>query len=452
MDQEMRLHVDALVREHVAAGMPEDEARREARRRFGSVARLKERGHDIRGARLLEDLMRDAQLAARGLRRNPAFEATVVLTLALGIGGNTSIFSVVDQLLLRPLPYPAGDRLVTVHEVFRGQVTDASPANWLDWQRQSRMLQDVAVWRAFSVTLTEAGEPARVNEQLVSAEFFPLLGVQPFLGRTISQEDDLPDAPRVAVLSYRLWQQRFGADPNAVGRIVQVNDNRVEVVGVMPAGFQFMYPDNDLWSAYRLDRNQQWRETDGRFVNAVARLTPGTTHEAAQAEMAGIARSLADRYDFNRNTSVELVPLREELTGQVRASLLFLYGAVGVLFAIACFNVANLLLARGASRSRELAIRTSLGSGRVALVRQLLVESLLLALLGGALGASLATWSLGALMAFAPGDLLPVRDVNVDQRILAYTFVLSVLTGTIVGIAPSVAAMKSSMAAALRAT
>ncbi len=392
----------------------------------------------------------------RGLRRSPGFAIAVILTLALGIGGNTAIFSVVDQVLLRPLPYPAGDQLVRIYETGLAGVASGhmsvSPANWLDWQRDSRTLQGLAAWRTIASTLTGVGEPTRLNAQLVSSEFFPLLGVKPLLGRTVSEQDDRPNAPLVAVLSYELWQRRFAGDPKAIGRVVQINDRPVEIIGVMPAGFRFVYQDNDMWAAYRLDRNQPWRETAGRFINVVARLKEGTTIAAAQAEMEGIAHRLAATHAFNKNTTLKLVPLREELTGQVDTSLLVLYGAVWVLLAIACFNVANLLLARAASRHREIAIRASLGAGRLAIVRQLIVESLLLAGAGGALGIALARRSLDVLVAFAPADLLRVADLSVDRRVLAYAVALSVLTGLVVGLVPAALVARRSIVASLRAS
>jgi putative ABC transport system permease protein len=453
MDQEMAFHVESLTREYVRSGLSEAEAERAARRRFGSMIRLKEQGHDVRSARIVEDLVRDVRHTGRGLRRTPGFAVAVIVTLALGIGGNTAIFSVVDQLLLRPLPYPEGDQLLRIYESFSAASpkNSVSPANWLDWQRESRTLEGLAAWRTSAYTLTGVGEPTRVNAQLVSSEFFPLLGVQPLLGRTVSEQDDRPNAPLVAVLSYELWQRRFAGDPNVIGRVVQFNDRPVEIIGVMPAGFRFIYQDNDVWAASRLDRHQPWRETSGRFISVVARLKTGTTMAAARAEMEAMAQRLAATYEFNKNTTVTLVPLREELTGQVQASLLILYAAVGVLLSIACFNVANLLLARAASRRREIAIRTSLGAGRLAIVRQLLVESLLLAVAGGALGIALARWSLGALLAFAPADLLRVPDLSVDRRVLLYAFGLSVLTGLVVGLVPAVLMARRAIVGSLRA-
>jgi putative ABC transport system permease protein len=405
MEREMAFHVDSLARDYARNGLSDVDAQRAARRQFGNVTRLKERGHDERTVRLAEDIARDIRHGARGLWRSPSFSAAVILTLALGIGGNTAVFAVVDQLLLRPLPYPDGDRLVIVEEsVGANPHADVSPANWLDWQRETRTFRGFAAWRSWSFTLTGTGEPRRVKGQRVSSEFFPLLRVAPLLGRTISDEDDRPNGPRVAVLSYRAWQEQVGGDPRAIGRTLQLDDSPFEIIGVMPAGFRFVQEDVDLWTAAQLDRHRPWRETEGRIINVVGRLAAGVTIDAARSEMEAIARRLAATYPFNKNTSVIVTPLREVLTGQVRTSVLVLFAGVGVLLAIACFNVASMLLARSASRQREIAIRASLGAGRWAIARSMLVESLLLAGVGGALGLGLARGSLDALLAAAPAN------------------------------------------------
>jgi putative ABC transport system permease protein len=452
MAREMAFHVDSLARDYARDGLSDVDAQRAAQRQFGNLTRLKERGHDERTMRLAEDVTRDVRYAARGLWRSPGFSLAVILMLALGIGGNTAVFSVVDQLLLRPLPYPDGDQLVMVEESVGGRNphADVSPANWLDWQRESRTFRRFAAWRSASFTLTGAGEPRRVNAQLVSSEFFPLLGVAPLLGRTISDEDDRPNGPRVAVLSHRAWQEQLGGDSGAIGRTVQLDERPYEIVGVMPAGFRFVQQDVDLWTAFQLDRNRPWRETEGRVLHVVGRLAAGATIGTARSEMEGIARRLAATYTFNRNTSVTLTPLREVLTGQVRTSVLVLFAGVVVLLAIACFNVANMLLARSASRHREIAIRASLGAGRWAIARSLLVESLLLAGAGGALGLVIARGSLDALLAVAPTNLLGVSELFIDRRVLMYAFCLSLATGAIAGLAPTILFARRSMADALR--
>ncbi len=390
----------------------------------------------------------------RGLRRSPGFTIAVVLTLALGIGANTAIFSVVDQLLLRPLPYPEGEKLVMVYEARNSNSHNSvSPATWLDWQRDNRTLERVAAWAAGrSAILTGAGEATRLSLQAVSSEFFPVLRVEPILGRTINEDDDRPNAPDVAVISHRLWQTRFGGDRNIVGRFIQFNDTPTQVVGVMPPQFRFVYHDNDAWVPLKLDRNAPWRERGGRFINVVARVKTGTGIETARADMDQVASRLASTYEFNRNRTARLVPLREELTGRVDDSLIVLYIAVGVLLAIACFNIANLLIARAASRRQEIAIRTSLGAARGALVRQLLVESMLLALVGGALGIVFARSSLDALVAFAPPQLLGVPEVTLDARVLLYVAGLSVLTGLVAGLAPSVIVARRSIVESLHAS
>ena len=402
----------------------------------------------------LEDLIRDITHTVRGLRRTPGFAVAVVLTLALGVGGNTAIFSVVDQVLLRPLPYPEGEQLVRVYESRLNAPNPnarfsngVSPANWLDWQARSQTFSSMGVWFNVARTITGEGEPERLNGQYVSWEFFPTLGVKPLLGRTLTSDDDRPNAPQVAVLSHGLWQRRFGGNANVVGRIIQLDDTPVTIVGVMPPGFRFIQQDIDFWAAFGLDRNLPWREMAGRFTDVVARIAPGATLVSAEAEMRTIASALAATHPFNKDHSVVLVPLREELTGRVQRSLVVLYAAVGVLLAIACVNVANLLLARSAARRREIAIRTALGAGRLPIVRQFLVESLILAIGGGLLGLALARGSLDALLAFSPAGLLNVSELAIDRRVLGYALGLSILTGIIVGLMPAVSLVKRTFVA-----
>ncbi len=403
---------------------------------------------------MFEDIMRDARFMGRGLRRSPGFTLAVVLTLALGIGANTAIFSIVDQLLLRPLPYPEGDNLVMVYEAQSSNSHNSvSPATWLDWQRDNHTLERVAAWMSGrAAILTGAGEATRLGVLAISADFFPLLRVPQMLGRNINEDDDRPNAPAVTVISHHLWQTTFGGDRNVVGRFIQLDDTPTQVVGVMPPGFRFVFHDIDVWIPLQLDRNAPWREAGGRFINVVARVKAGTALETARADMEQVARRLASLHEFNKNSTARLVPLREELTGQVEASLIVLYIAVGVLLAIGCFNIANLLIARAASRRQEIAIRTSLGAERGAIVRQLLVESMLLALAGGALGIVLARSSLDALVAFAPPALLRGQELTIDARVLLYVAGLSVLTGLVAGLAPSVIVARRPIVESLHAS
>ncbi len=453
MSDEMAFHIESTTRELVSKGMGEPEAQLEARRRFGSMLKQKEAGHEIRAGRFFQDVIRDARVMGRGLRRSPGFTLSVILTLALGIGANTAIFSIVDQVLLRPLPYPQGDNLVMVYERPSTSENSVSPANWLDWQRDSRTFERLAVWMLRSNILTGAGEATRVRLQLVSHEFFPMLRVVPLLGRAISENDDLPDAPLVAVISHRLWQNRFGGDQNILGRFIELDDRPHEIVGVMPVGFRFVYLETDVWTAAQLDRMRPWRDTDdGRFINVAGRLRSGTSLETARADMDRIGRRLASMYDFNKDTSAVLVPLREVLTGTVETALTILYLAVGVLLAIACFNIANLLIARAASRRQEIAVRTSLGAGRGAIIRQLVVESLMLAVVGGALGIGLAGWALDAFSTFAPVMLVGMPKVRLDTRILMYVAGLSLITGLAAGLIPSFIVARRSVISSLGAS
>jgi putative ABC transport system permease protein len=453
MSREMAFHLESTTHALIGRGMSRKDAELEARRRFGSVLKQKEAGHEIKAGRIVENVLRDVRFMTRGLLRTPGFTLAVILTLALGIGANTAIFSIVDQLLLRPLPYPAGENLVMVYESrTNNSHNSVSPATWLDWQRDTRTLERVAAWAAGrAATLTGAGDATRLSVQAVSSEFFPLLGVAPFLGRTIDNDDDQPDAPEVAVISHRLWQTRFGADRSLVGRFIQLNEMPTQVVGVMPPQFRFVYQDIDVWMPLKLDRNAPWRERGGRMISVVARVKAGIDLAAARADMDQIAMRLASMYEFNKNRAARIVPLREELTGQVEDSLVVLYIAVGVLLAIACFNIANLLIARAASRRQEIAVRTSLGAARGAIVRQLLVESMLLALAGGTLGIVLARSSLDAFVAFAPPQLLGVPEVTIDARVLLYVAGLSVLTGLVAGLAPSVIVARRSVIESLHA-
>jgi putative ABC transport system permease protein len=399
--------------------------------------------------------MTDFRYGFRILARNPAFTLVAVVALALGIGANTAIFSLVDTLLLRPLPYQDPERVVMVWEQNKPRNLKSnviSPGNFLDWKAQNQVFEKMAGLMFFSRTnLTGAGEPEELQNHLVTSDFFPLLGVNPLLGRTIQPADDKPGAPAVCVLSHRLWQRRFGGDRSIVGKPVTLNGNPVTVAGVMPPGFYFLKREGELWMPLQLNPARDYRKTSGRYMAAVARLKPGVSLTSAQSNMDGIAARLEREFpEFDTGWGVNVVPMREELFGSVRLPLLVLAAAVGFVLLIACANVANLLLTRAAARQREVAVRASLGASRWRIARQLLSESLLLALAGGAAGVLVAYWGLDLLLALSPKDLPGVDAARIDGRVLLFALLLSVATAAIFGLAAALATSRGDLTRALK--
>jgi predicted permease len=449
MDREMRAHVEMLSTEYEASGLSPEEARTAALRRFGNTPHLQERGRDVRGAGVLGDVLRDARYAVRGFRRTPGFTAAVVLILAIGIGANAAIFSVMQALIFDDLPYPDGGQLVAVYDSQPpSDYNVTTPGNWVDWLEQSRSFSSLAAWSYSSATLTGEGEPATLTGQLVSAEFLPLLGVAPMLGRTFTPEEDRPNAPRVVILSHALWQDRFGEDPDILRRTLELNTafggqaggNRYEVVGVMPRGFGFV-PANgpaqvDYWLPLALDR--VGASAVGRFLFVLGRLGPGITPEAAQIEMSALNERLVDARGYGEEWSVNVAPLQTDRVRDLRTSLVLLFAAVAALVLLSCFNVAGLLLARGVHRRQEMAIRVSLGAGRAAIVRQLLTEGLVLALAGAALGLVVSRWTVDGLVALAPIGLLETVDLGLDATVLLYILGLSMVVAIVCTLAPVV--------------
>ena len=454
--EELEAHFQMHVEDNVRAGMSAREARREAVLRFGGVEAVKESVRDRWTVGFLEITRQDLVYAVRGLRRNPAFAWTAVLSLALGIGASVAIFTVADNLLIRPLPYHDPGHLVMVWETnsTRGsaEYNVVSPANYRDWKAQNAAFESMGAFGEGRGVLDDGRRVEEVGVQYVTADLLPMLGVAPLRGRFFSAEEDLPGSPDVVILSHRLWQSWFGGDESVVGRSVRFAARPATVIGVMPPGFYFRNREIDVWSAMGLDPARDYRKSAGRYMMSVARLKPRIGMAQAQAQMSAIARRLEAAYPvFDKNWSVKLEPLRDSMVRMVKTSLWVLLGAVGLLMAVACANVANLLLARHYSRRQEMAVRGAIGAGRSRVVRQLVTESLVLALCGGGLGIGLAHGAVRGLVALAPRELVGGAAIAIDLRILGFAAALSLVTGIVFGLAPALAASRAGLVSGLRA-
>jgi putative ABC transport system permease protein len=471
--EELALCFEAVYEDALAAGLSEAEAEARAVRNYDwrllecelsraerpLTARALQPSTDLieqTGGIRMESFIQDLRFGVRMLVKNPGFTLIAVLTLALGIGANTAIFTVVNAVLLQPLPYPEAQQLALISENFSqrnlNQISVSAP-EYLDYRNRSRSFAQVAAYRRQSFTLTGAGEAELMQGAVCSTNLFDALGIKPALGRAFLSGEDQPGYNQVVVLSHGLWQRRFGADPRVVGQKLTLNNNVVEVVGVAPPGFQFP-PPTEIWSPIAFTNELLGQRLGPRNLRVLARLKPENSLQSAQAEMNTLARNLQEQYPeaypASMGWSVTVTSLREQVVGGVQTALWTLLGAVGFVLLIACANVANLLLARAAAREREVAIRAALGAGRLRIVRQLLTESVTLACAGGLLGALIAWQGVKALLTLNPDVLPTTAAVGIDATVMAFTTLVSLLTGVGFGLAPALRAAKIDLSGAMK--
>ena len=455
LDEELRFHIAMQAEAHVRHGLSPAAAQAAALAEFGGLERYKDECRDARGVGALADVARDVRFGARVLRRHPGFTAVVVVTLALGIGATTAVFGAVNGVLLAPLPFADPERLVVVwqQERTRADTRDAlSPANFLDVREQQRSFSGIAVLEPFGLDLITADGPVSLDTWLVSEGFFQLLGVQPRLGRTFTTSDHAPGHERVVLLGDDIWRTRFGADSAIVGRVLTLDGAPHTVIGVLPQRFEHLFGSEGIW-APRVTTESDRKVRGATYLRTIGRLREGVDASAAGADLAAIAARLSIEYPRTNGTAeFVLSPLVQEIVGGARPALLVLLGAVGCLLLIACANVANLMLARTLSREREFAVRASLGAGRWRVVRQVAVESLMLALVGGLGGIAVAHWGIDAISALAPPDLPRREALGIDVRVLGFALLATIGAAMLSGLVPALQAARLDVHEGLKAS
>ena len=456
LEEELRAHVQRRAEDLQRGGMTREDAQRRARIEFGGGEKYKEECREAQGSLWLEALWMDARYALRTLRKTPGFTAVALITLALGIGANSAIFSVLDAVLLRPLPYRDPDRVVTIFESKtpndHSSINAVAPGNFLDWREQSRAFEQIGAVSLPGFNFTGTDRAERVTGAAISAGMLRMLGLHPTLGRDFEPSEDREGADRVVLLGYGLWQRRYASDPNIVGKIIHLDTKPYTVVGVLPRGLTFPEESAQLWvplEQYISAQDMHWRNS--HYLDVFARLKPRVTLAQARSEMNAVAQEIKrTNPGTNSGSGAYVVPVQEDLVSDIRPALLTLLVAVGFVLLVACANVANLLLVRATGREKEMSVRVALGAGSGRLVRQMLTESILLSAVGGAMGLLVAEWARETLLKLRPVNLPLYNAIAIDGRVLLYTLGISLLTGVLFGLVPALRATRSDANLALR--